>query len=34
MIKAFVNVNFMHTVGKSTDEDNAEGWALVMEKFF
>lgn len=34
IIKAFLEVNFMHTVGKCTDEDNAEGWALVMEKVF
>lgn len=34
IVKAFLKVNFMHTVGKCTDEDNAEGWALVMEKVF
>lgn len=34
IIKAFLKVNFMHTVGKSTDEDDAEGWALVMENIW
>lgn len=34
IIKAFLKANFMHTVGKSTDEDDAEGWALVMENIW
>lgn len=33
-IKAFLKVNFLYTVHECTDEDNAEGWAFVMEKIF
>lgn len=33
-IKAFLQVNFLYIVHESTGKDNAEGWALVMEKIF